>query len=58
VSRDAPSLSSGASRPSQVTLSPEQREAARIAGVDEATYARNFLRMLELKKQGHYQERG
>jgi len=58
VSRDAVSLTNGYVRPSQVKLSPEQREAARIAGVDEATYARNFLRMQEMKKAGHYQERG
>jgi len=58
VSREAPSLGGGPATPSRVTLSAEQREAARIAGVDEVTYARNLIRLNELKKQGHYQERG
>lgn len=58
VSRDAPSLSTGRATSTRVELSAEQREHARISGVDDVTYAKNFQRMLEMKKQGHYQERG
>lgn len=58
VSREAPSLSTGKPATSRIELTPEQREAARIAGVDEFTYAKNLMRLNDLKKQGHYQERG
>lgn len=58
VSRDTPSLSSGKMTSTRVELTPAQREAARIAGVDDVTYARNLLRLNSLKQQGHYQERG
>lgn len=58
VSREIPSLGGGNTTPSRVTLTAEQREAARIAGVDDVTYAKNYLRLQELKKHGHYQERG
>lgn len=56
--RDVPGASNGYQRPSQVTLTPEQREAARIAGIDEVTYARNVIKLNEMKKAGHYGERG
>lgn len=59
VQRSAPSMTNGApASPTRVELTPEQREHARIAGVDEVTYARNVLRLQELKRQGHYAERG
>lgn len=41
-------------RPGQFMLTPQQREAARIAGVDEVTYARGVQRMMEMKGQGMY----
>ncbi len=58
VSREAPSLSTGKPATSRIELTPEQREAARISGVDEFTYAKNLMRLNDLKKNGHYQERG
>lgn len=56
VSRDNPTLSGVPSRPSQVVLTKEQREAARIAGIDDFTYAKNLQRMNSRKKDGYYQE--
>lgn len=57
VQRSAPSMSNGGSvSPTRVELTPEQREHARISGVDEVTYARNYLRLQQLKQQGHYNE--
>ena len=58
VSRDSPSLSTGRATPTRVQLTPEQRDAARISNIDDVTYARNLLKLQEMKKQGHYQERG
>lgn len=57
VQRSAPSMTNGGSvSPTRVELTPEQREHARISGVDEVTYARNYLRLQQLKQQGHYNE--
>lgn len=58
VSRESPSLSTGKPTTSRIELTPAQREAARISGVDEFTYAKNLMRLNDLKKNGHYQERG
>lgn len=58
VSREAPSLSTGKPTTSRIELTPAQREAARISGIDEFTYAKNLMRLNDLKKDGHYQERG
>lgn len=58
VSRESPSLSTGKPTTSRIELTPEQREAARISGVDEFEYAKNLMRLNDLKKNGHYQERG
>lgn len=58
VTREAPSVSTGRATPTRVELTASQREAARISGVDDVTYARNFLRLQALKKEGHYNERG
>lgn len=58
VTRDSPSPSTGRLTSTRVELSASQREAARISGVTDVEYARNFLRLEDLKKQGHYQERG
>ena len=51
-SRSATSPSTGRSSSTRITLTPEQREAARMSGVDEITYARNLQKMQELKSQG------
>lgn len=58
VSRDSPSLSTGRATPTRVELTAAQREHARVAGVDDVTYAKNVLRLKALKAEGHYQERG
>jgi len=36
----------------RVTLSPAEREAAALAGVSEVVYAKNKLKMLQMKKAG------
>lgn len=55
--REAPSPSTGkAPSSSKITLSPEEREVARLSGIDEVTYAQNKVKLAELKKNGHYNE--
>lgn len=46
----------GTGRPSntRITLTPEQREVARLSGIDEITYARQLQRLQGLKADGHY----
>lgn len=56
--RDAVSVSTGKPSSTRVTLSPAQREAARISGVDEISYAKGVLELEKRKKNGMYQERG
>ena len=56
-SRDSVSISTGKPVTTRITLSPEQREAARIAGTDEVTYAQNLLRLQREKANGHHQGR-
>ncbi len=56
VQRSAPSPTGGSAAPTRVELTPEQREHARISGVDEVTYARGVLRLREAKAAGHYGE--
>jgi hypothetical protein len=58
VSRDTPSMSTGRSTPTRIELSPEQREAAKISGLTDFEYAKNLIRLNDLKKAGHYNERG
>ncbi len=53
VSRRVPSSTIG-QRPGQITLSYEQREAARISGVSEAEYARQLRALDTAKAQGRY----
>jgi hypothetical protein len=36
----------------RVTLSAAEREAAALAGVSEVVYAKNKLKLLQMKKQG------
>jgi len=55
-SRDPPSSGTGKPTPTRITLTAEQRSAAQAAGVDEITYARQLLKLQELKKIGHYNE--
>lgn len=55
-SRDVPSPSSGRQSATRITLTPEQREAARISGVTEIEYARNLLRLNEEKARGNYSQ--
>jgi len=56
VSRSVPSLSTGRSTPTRVTLNPEEREAARLSGVSETVYAAGKLRLQQAKREGRYQE--
>jgi len=53
VSREAPANSQG-ERPGRVTLSLAQKEAAKIAGIDEKTYAENLLKLRQEKMNGNY----
>lgn len=57
-SRQAPSASTGKTTPTRIELNAAQREAARIAGIDDITYAKNVLKLQQLKSEGHYQDRG
>lgn len=52
VSRESHSLRDGRPTSTKITLTPEQRESARISGVDEVTYARNLIKLHEAKKSG------
>jgi hypothetical protein len=56
VSREIPSAG-GFRSPSRITLTAEQREAARMSGVSEAEYARQLLRLRELQASGEYSDR-
>jgi hypothetical protein len=56
VSRATPTMSG--SRYGRVTLSPEQREAARIAGITEAEYARWLPELERAKAEGRYNTGG
>jgi hypothetical protein len=58
-SRSAPGVSSREARSnSQVTLSPVEREHAKISGITEREYAQNKQRLVEMKRRGYYSERG
>lgn len=54
-SRQATSPSTGRPSNNKITLTPEQREAARMSGVDEITYARQLQKLQQMKADGHYQ---
>lgn len=56
VSREVPS-SNGQRQSGRITLTREQLDAAKIAGVTPAEYARQLLRLNELKASGEYSER-
>jgi len=53
VSREAPS-SSGTDRPGRITLTVQQKEAAKIAGITEVEYAKNLQRLKAEKANGNY----
>jgi len=55
-SRETPAFGGGNTRPGEVTPSPAEREAARIAGISDTQYARNKIRLLEEKSRGRYME--
>lgn len=55
VSREAPSVSTGR-RTSQVRLTQDQKEAAKLAGISEVEYAKQLLKLKELKDGGNYGE--
>ena len=57
VSRDAPNLTTGRPQKRNIELSAEQREHARIAGVDDFTYAKNLQELDRRKKLGMYPDR-
>lgn len=54
VSRDPPSAGTGKQSSTRVTLTAEERSAAAASNIDEVTYARNKLKMIEMKKNGYY----
>lgn len=64
VSRDTPSLDTGRSTPTRVTLNSEERDMAHRARSDlspgeaERVYAANKLKLIDAKKNGYYSERG
>lgn len=51
VSREAPS---GSRSSSKITLTKDEKEAARIAGVTEVEYAKNKQRLAEMRADGTY----
>ena len=53
-SRESRSMGSGQPNNNRITLSPEQREAARNAGIDEVTYAQQLVKFNSLKKDGYF----
>jgi hypothetical protein len=56
VSREIPT---GAGMPcsGRITLTLEQREAARMSGISEADYAKQLLKLRELQASGEYSDR-
>ena len=55
VSRGIPTGSYKPAGSRSITLTAAQREAARMAGVSEAEYARQLLRLSQEKERGNYQ---
>lgn len=53
-SRNATNPGTGRPSNTRITLTPEQREIARISGIDEITYARQLQKLQALKADGHY----
>jgi hypothetical protein len=56
ISRDTPSMGGGYRSPTQYRLSPTEREIAKASGMSEVEYARNRLRLEDLKRRGLVQD--
>jgi hypothetical protein len=56
VTRDGPASSGGGGRQTRITLTKEQKDAAKMAGITEQEYAKNLIKMNELKANGSYGE--
>lgn len=56
--RDVPSASTGKPQSTKVTLTAEEREIARLNNITETEYAKQKIKMQQLKANGHYNERG
>jgi hypothetical protein len=54
VSRDVPSANGKRQSPGRVTLTPQEQEAARIAGIPLEEYARQKLRLSSMRATGEY----
>jgi len=55
-SRGSISPNTGKTQNSRITLTPQEREAAEIAGVDPLVYATNKRKLEQLKSEGYYHE--
>jgi len=55
--RETPKPSGERSNNDRITLSPEQREAAKLAGISEVEYANNLIKLQEYKNARIYDER-
>jgi len=53
-SRAATNPGTGRQTGTRITLTPEQREIARLSGIDEITYAKNLQKLNGMKADGHY----
>ena len=56
VSRDNISTSTGKPSSTRITLSPEQRQAAKDSGISEIEYAKQVLILQQAKREGRYGE--
>jgi hypothetical protein len=54
-SRQATNPSSGRPSGTRITLTPEQREIARMSGISEIDYAKGLQKLNELNSNGGYQ---
>lgn len=57
VSREVPGSGGQRQQPGQVRLTAAQREAAKMAGVSEKTYAENLQKLNDMKANGTYGDR-
>jgi hypothetical protein len=55
-SREVPSSTGRRDRPGSITLTAEQKSAAKIAGISEVEYCRQLIRLKEAKANGDYLE--
>jgi len=53
-SREAPSMGSSTPRGGQITLTKAQKEAAKIAGIEEKEYAMQLIKLQKAKSEGFY----